>query len=268
MSGALKAQRARRALRAQRAQRALLAFIAVAQPVLAQSLESKVFAKRDATVRLSFASRPGVCGGSSGNISFSDRDNEQDGWISDCESGPVRVTITIEGGKATRVSTRVGGRWLPLTGVTDLGTVPAAGAAQLMLAIARRGGAAADDAIMPAMLADSVQLWPDLIKLARDPDASTKVRRSAVFWVGQAAATQATAGLEEIVGDAALEREVRESAVFALSQRPNGEGVPALLLAARTDKDAKIRRSAIFWLGQSNDPRALAFFEEVLATGP
>ena len=46
------------------------------------------------------------------------------------------------------------------------------------------------------------------------------------------------------------------------------EGVPALLATARTDKDAKIRRSAIFWLGQSEDPRALAYFEEVLAKGP
>jgi HEAT repeat protein len=94
------------------------------------------------------------------------------------------------------------------------------------------------------------------------------VRRSAVFWVGQAAASAATAGLVEVVGDAALNREVREAAVFALSQRPRNEGVPALLAAARTDRDGTIRRSAIFWLGQSEDPRALAYFEEVLVKGP
>jgi HEAT repeat protein len=90
---------------------------------------------------------------------------------------------------------------------------------------------------------------------------------SAVFWVGQAAANAATAGLVEVVGDAAVNQDVREAAVFALSQRPHDEGVPALLATARTDKDAKIRRSAIFWLGQSDDPRALAYFEEVLAKG-
>ena len=236
--------------------------------VRAQSLESRVFAKQDAVVRLSYASRPGVCGGANGNINIGDGDDERDGWTSDCEQGPVRVSLTIADGGVTRVTTRVGGRWLPRSGVVDLGTVPAAAAAQLMLSIARTGSKAAEDAIMPAMLADSVQIWPDLIKLAKNPKVNTDVRRSAVFWVGQAAASAATAGLVEVVGDAALDRDVRESAVFALSQRPNDEGVPALLTAARTDKDRKIRKSAIFWLGQSDDPRALAYFEEVLAKGP
>jgi len=234
----------------------------------AQGLERQVFAKQDATVRLSYASRPGVCGGSNGNITMSDGDDERDGWTSDCEQGPVRVAITLSDGAVTQLTTRVGGRWLPRNGVTDLGLVSAPEASQLMLAIARKGGGAAEDAIMPAMLADSFTIWPDLIKLAKDPNANTAVRKSAVFWVGQAAANAATAGLVEVVGDAAVNQDVREAAVFALSQRPHDEGVPALLATARTDKDAKIRRSAIFWLGQSEDPRALAYFEEVLAKGP
>ena len=248
--------------------RGAMALLLLPCALQAQSLESRVFARQDAVVRLSYASQPGVCGGQNGNISFTDRDDERDGWTSDCEQGPVRVAITIRQGSVTQVTTRVGGRWLPRSGVTDLGTVPAPAASQLMLAIARKGGKAAEDAIMPAMLADSVQVWPDLIKLAKNPNVTTDVRRSAVFWVGQAAAAAATAGLVEVVGDAALDREVREAAVFALSQRPNDEGVPALVATARTDKDGKIRRSAVFWLGQSEDPRALAYFEEVLARGP
>jgi hypothetical protein len=234
----------------------------------AQSLESRAYAKQDAVVRMSYASRPGVCGSGEGNINIRDGDDERDGWTSDCESGPVRVTLTIAHGSVTKVSTRVGGRWLPKTGTTDLGTVSAPAASQLMLSIARTGrGQAAEDAILPAMLADSVQVWPDLIKIAKNPHVDTDVRKSAVFWVGQAAAAAATAGLVEVVGDAAVNRDVRESAVFALSQRPNGEGVPALLATARTDRDGKIRKSAIFWLGQSEDPRALAYFEEVLTMG-
>jgi HEAT repeat protein len=61
-----------------------------------------------------------------------------------------------------------------------------------------------------------------------------------------------------------VDREVREQAVFALSQRPRDEGVPALIRIAKTHNDPEIRRRAIFWLGQSNDPRALALFEELL----
>jgi HEAT repeat protein len=57
---------------------------------------------------------------------------------------------------------------------------------------------------------------------------------------------------------------VREQAVFALSQRPREEGVPSLIRIAKTHSDPEIRRKAIFWLGQSHDPRALALFEDLL----
>jgi HEAT repeat protein len=52
--------------------------------------------------------------------------------------------------------------------------------------------------------------------------------------------------------------------VFALSQRPRDEGVPALIRIARENPDPELRKKAIFWLGQSDDPRALALFEELL----
>ncbi len=45
---------------------------------------------------------------------------------------------------------------------------------------------------------------------------------------------------------------------------PNGDGVPLLIEVARTNKSAEVRKQAMFWLGQSNDPRALRFLEEVL----
>jgi HEAT repeat protein len=85
-----------------------------------------------------------------------------------------------------------------------------------------------------------------------------------VFWLGQAAGESATRDLNNIVLDNGIDREVREQAVFALSQRPHEEGVPALIAVARTNKDPEIRKKALFWLGQSNDPRALDLFEELL----
>jgi hypothetical protein len=42
------------------------------------------------------------------------------------------------------------------------------------------------------------------------------------------------------------------------------EGVPALLRIARSNPDPELRKTALFWLGQSEDPRALALFEEIL----
>ena len=60
------------------------------------------------------------------------------------------------------------------------------------------------------------------------------------------------------------DEEVKKQAVFALSQRRNGEAIPALIEVARNNRYPEVRRSALFWLGQSGDPRAISLFEEIL----
>ncbi|HEX5633474.1 MAG TPA: HEAT repeat domain-containing protein [Gemmatimonadales bacterium] len=242
---------------------ALVAAATLLAPAIlaAQTLEQRVLARKDATVRLAYATKPGVCGNGDRGVSLR---GQADGWTPDCEQGPAHVTIRVSGGEVTDISTRVGGRWLPKEGVTDLGTVPPREATRLFLGLARRDDRGANDAIFAAMIADSADVWRDLLAMARTSTLRKDVRKSAVFWVGQEAADAATRGLREVVGDASIDRDVRESAVFALSQRPRDEAVPALLDVARTNQDPKLRRSAIFWLGQTEDPRALAYFEEVL----
>jgi hypothetical protein len=46
---------------------------------------------------------------------------------------------------------------------------------------------------------------------------------------------------------------------------PKDEGVPKLIEVAKTNRNPEVRKQAMFWLGQSNDPRALDFFEQVLS---
>ena len=58
--------------------------------------------------------------------------------------------------------------------------------------------------------------------------------------------------------------EVKKRAVFALSQMPKDEGVPLLITVARTNANPAVRKQAMFWLGQSKDPRAVEFFAEIL----
>jgi HEAT repeat protein len=41
--------------------------------------------------------------------------------------------------------------------------------------------------------------------------------------------------------------------------------VPQLLHVAQTNSDPAVRKEAIFWLGQTHDPRALSYFEEILS---
>ncbi len=57
---------------------------------------------------------------------------------------------------------------------------------------------------------------------------------------------------------------MKKRAVFALSQLPKDEGIPLLIKIAKTNRNPAVRKQAMFWLGQSKDPRALDFFAEVL----
>ncbi len=227
----------------------------------AQSLEARVAAAPDGDVRFVFSVRPDVS---------CDRGHcrqQGEDWRSACDTGPVRVTLRRRDRRLTGLRVAVGGRGPVSTG-TDLGRVAAPDAVRYLLALAARAeGDVGGQAIVAATLADSVTIWPDLLRLARNRSVPAQTRRTAVFWTSQAAEAAATRGLDSLIGEDATDREVREQAVFALSQRPREEGVPVLIRIARSHRDPKIRQRAIFWLGQSEDPRALALFEELL-TGP
>jgi len=235
-------------------------------PLAAQSLVQRVRDAGDGTVRMSFASRAGVCSRGPGSITILDHTDEDEEWEGGCEPGPVRVSLRVRAGRVTAAETYVGGRWRPgRARVTDLGLVPAQQAADLLLELAPR--VAEDDGgelVTAATLADSVVVWPKLLRMARDTRIREETRRQAVFWLGQAAGEAATRGLDSLATDAGGEVEIRKHAVFALSQRPNEEGVPVLIRIARTNRHPEIRKTALFWLGQSDDPRALTLFEEIL----
>ncbi|HYK82077.1 MAG TPA: HEAT repeat domain-containing protein [Gemmatimonadales bacterium] len=240
----------------------------VGAPVAAQHLEARIRAAPAGVVRLTFAARPDVCGTDRGVGMSGRRRSGLEEVAYDCPPGPVRVSLTVRDGTVESVRTYVGGRWVspaPGATVTDLGTVATRAAADFLLALAAQDrGRASRDAIFPATLADSVTVWPRLLALARDERVSGPTRRQAIFWLGQAAEDAATHGLTALVDDTTADRAVKEQAVFALSQRPRAEGIPALLRIARTHPEAAVRRRALFWLGQSDDPRALALFEELL----
>lgn len=106
---------------------------------------------------------------------------------------------------------------------------------------------------------------PAVVKVAHD-DKSVRVRSQALFWLAQKAGKQISEEAIRRAIDQDPETEVKKKAVFALTQIPNGEGVPLLIEIARTHHNAAVKKQAMFWLGQSKDPRALKFFEDVLAT--
>jgi hypothetical protein len=101
-----------------------------------------------------------------------------------------------------------------------------------------------------------------LFRLART-GSQPKTRGDALFWLAQRAGDKVAAAIRERV-DQDPDTEVKKKAVFALSQLPRDEGVPLLIQVARSNANPDVRRQAMFWLGQSKDPRAVEFFAQIL----
>ena len=243
--------------------RRLLIAVLLPGSLAAQSLAQQVSAAADGTVRLTFPARAGICGdGASGNNLR--HSNEE--WQPDCGPRLVRVALRVSEHRVHSIRTYVGGHWLPDSTAHDLGMVSPRQAAPYFISLAERneGRSIAGDPLLPSVLADSVTVWPLLVRVARNPRLSKQIRGQAVFWLSQAAGAAAGRALDSIAGDRHADHEVRKHAVFALSQRPRDQGVPALIRIARTSPDAELRRTAVFWLGQSEDPRAVELFEEIL----
>lgn len=181
-----------------------------------------------------------------------------------CHDGEADVEIELAEGRAMSVRV-LRPDDTPDPQARDLGRVTGEEAAAALLRFARLAPAAvAEDAIVVAVVADATEIWPELLDLARDRERPGRVRRSAVFWLGQEAAEAVTPELAATASASDEDTDIREAAVFALSQRPAAEGVPALMELARSAPHADTRKSALFWLAQSEDPRVPEFFGELL----
>ena len=241
---------------------ALTLIVGVPEALTAQQTLSRQLASVAAgTVRLSFAARPGVCGDGLNNIRTRQESTE---WVADCDGQPVRVALELQDHAVVALRTYVGGHWRDGGTARDLGMVRPQEAAAYFLQLASQPGTVEGDPVLPATLADSVTIWPSLAALARNQRLPGERRRTAIFWLGQAAGAEAGRALDSMVTSDDTSRELRKQAVFALSQRPADEGVPALIRIARNNRDPELRKTALFWLGQSEDPRALDLFEEIL----
>lgn len=92
-----------------------------------------------------------------------------------------------------------------------------------------------------------------LLNVAADGNEPMEMRKKALFWAGQARVLS----IEEM-GDLYSrmpERELKEQIIFGLAQRHEDAAVDLLLEIARNEEDVELRKKAIFWLGQVDDPR-------------
>ena len=235
--------------------------LVTARASTAQSIAARVNGVRDGTVRMSFPSRPGVCGDGTGSVWTRDTRYDVNGRRA-CIAGPIRVAVGRDNGVTVSVRTRVGGEWSASQSETDLGTVPPAEAARYFLSLSRElSGHNSSEAMSAAVFADAGDLSPELARLVGDKDVSAETRKQALFWFGQGDAP--TKDLVRLF-DSLDARSLREHFTFVVSQRRDNEAIDKLIDIARGDRDSEVRKQAMFWLGQTKDPRAIKFFHDVL----
>ena len=119
-------------------------------------------------------------------------------------------------------------------------------------------------------LSQDPEALAELIRMARQ-DTAPEVRQQAQFWLaqqagkqlGQQAETQIAAELRASADDGP-DAQSRKQAVFSISRLPGGQATAQLTALARTSKYPEVRRQAVFWLGQSQDPAALDFLTALL----
>ena len=107
------------------------------------------------------------------------------------------------------------------------------------------------------------QRW--LLQIAGDVNEDIELRKKALFWVGQSdiPATELFTLYEKMPS-----REMKEQLIFVYSQRDERAAVDKLFDIAKNETDRELKKTAIFWLGQSDDPRAPAFLERLIDGRP
>jgi len=269
---------------------AIVAVASISSAPLAQTdLAARVSRAPDGVLRLQFASRPGTCGDGRDAIGyrrafFAESFQSIGKWNAPtCVAGPVRVALSLANGQVTRLKTSVSGSWASTNErVTDIGTVSPGEAATYFFAlvprIERLVGRDKSRILLPAVLADAGDVIPQLTSLARNDARTQETRRQALQWLGLLGDAKVVPTLVEFArggGAGPVGEDVDEddtapgkkglatAAMAALSYVADGAGVPALIDLARHG-GLGARSSAVFWLGQAEDPRAIAVLHTVI----
>ncbi len=152
--------------------------------------------------------------------------------LASCETGPLRVRVTIVGREIVRLENFVG----PLKrdeNATDLGAVDARDASGFLMSVARGGsGRPARDAISSIVLVQGGTAAEGLSAVARDEDRA---------------------------------RDTRRAALGALMRLEGTTGIPSLLTLSDERTDTWLAQEATRVVGRSGDPRARRQLRAVLA---
>jgi hypothetical protein len=180
-----------------------------------------------------------------------------------CAPGPLQVELRVRDGRVQALETA---RAAPRSGAWDLGPVDPLEASDFLVALAYRG--ASEDAVREGLFLSRLPRGADpsqgILRVARDRSLPSEVRRSGLFWAGQLATEAVVRPLGAVAVEEGPDQEVREAAVFALSQHQGDAAVPVLMELAVEAPHAGTRESALFWLAQRDEPEIADFFADLI----
>jgi thioredoxin-like negative regulator of GroEL len=106
-----------------------------------------------------------------------------------------------------------------------------------------------------------------LLDQATNKANAMEIRKSALFWASQSGAAD-VAKIAQIY-DRADDQEFREQVIFVLSNKGrNTAAIDKLIDIAKNEKNRELRSKAVFWLGQSRDPRAIKVLQDIILKSP
>jgi HEAT repeat protein len=102
-----------------------------------------------------------------------------------------------------------------------------------------------------------------LLDMAKDKTVDAESRKNAIYWAGQQHSVdmdQLNAIYEQARGD----NDVQNQVIYVYSQRKESAAVDKLMNIAKSDQNIEMRKQALYWLGQKNDPRVKQFIRDLI----
>lgn len=242
---------------------------ALASPAEGQGLEELLAGVPDgwATLEVDVQDGVDVC---DHGIRWSTADGDRRGhWHWDggdeevCDAGPLQIDFRVSDGQVREVKA---GRVSHREGAVEMGLTEPTLVSEYLVSMTYRGASddAAEDGLFLSRLPRGADPTQGILRVARDRDLTAKVRKAGLFWAGQLATEVVVEPLRAVAVEDDAEQEVREAAVFALSQHQGDAATPALMELALEAPQPGTRRSAMFWLAQRDDPEVADFLADVI----
>jgi TolA-binding protein len=137
---------------------------------------------------------------------------------------------------------------------------------ELFTKLASSSGNDREDALQQKILFSLSQMRGEgndrwLMDVAANPKYGVETRKQAIFSAGQIRVpTSELVALYAKLSD----REIKGQLIWVLSDRRDSAAMDKLIEIARRDPDPEMRKKAIFWLGQSHDPRVKQLLLDII----